>query len=480
MKSIFKSVLLLGVMMMAYSCVLDDIDTQITEEEAIANIKLECDALDSYTVQATKPQAISFRISSTTPWTVEGADKVSWLTVTPASSSVSSLSEDVKITASVNDTFDDRSATITVTGKNTNITKKITITQLRHGKLVVTPLTEKFAKAGNSQTFSLQANMHWEATAADSWLTLEPTSGDSDGDLKSFTIKATAAANEALSRETTVTVASGDDTETFTVIQKGESLEILPAETTAIDRTGGSITMSVDATMEWSVSCDNPAFTVTKQSDSEFKISADFNNQFAERKGKVTVKPVSSEFGDIDSEVEISQDINFKFDGHCEVLEDGSVKIYGDQKSKVTTIDAYRYASFVLTMGDKHFEEKGILCLSTHDAGSSGNTEYECQIRLGGNIRLRSNGGNTEYNTLYFELTQDELNALTTYRMDFAPDAGQIKLEFFYNGTSRASMNSKSAFESEDSVGGHYFFGYDTAGSDGTWYVVKSCDITEL
>ena len=479
MKSIFKSVLLLGVMMMAYSCVLDDIDTQITDEEAIANIKLECDALDSYTVQATKPQAISFRISSTTPWTIEGADKVDWLTVTPASSSVSSLSEDIRITAGVNETFADRSATITVTGKNTNISKNVTITQLRHGKLVVNALTDHFTKSGNSQTFSLQSNLHWEATAADSWLTLEPTSGDSDGDLKTFNVKATASANEAITRETTITVTSGDDVETFKVIQRGESLEILPGET-SIDRKGGSLTFTVDASMEWNVSCDNPAFTVTKLSNTEIKVSAGFNNVFAERKGKVTIKPVSTAFGDIDSSVEISQGVNFDFSGHYDILDDGSIKIYGDQKSKVTTKDGYRYASFVLTMGEKHFEASGILCLSTHDAGASGNTEYECQIRLGSKLRLRSNGSDTDYNTQSIEITQDEMNALTTYRMDFAPDSGNIRLEFFYNGTSRASMTTKSAYESDPSVSGHYFFGYDTTGSDGTWYVVKSCDITEL
>ena len=102
MKYIFKSALLLSLLLAASSCVLDEIDSQPASEP-----RLECDALEAYTIQATKPQAVSFRVNATTPWTVTASPEVKWITITPASSAVSSLSEDVRVTVAANTDFAD-------------------------------------------------------------------------------------------------------------------------------------------------------------------------------------------------------------------------------------------------------------------------------------------------------------------------------------------------------------------------------------
>ena len=121
MKKIFNTVACLSAALLAFSCVMDKIDTQITDEEAIAQIRLECDALESYTIQSQNPQAVSFRVSSTTPWTITGFENSGWLTVEPASSAVSSLSEDVTVKAIANTELSERSVTLKVTGKNTDL-----------------------------------------------------------------------------------------------------------------------------------------------------------------------------------------------------------------------------------------------------------------------------------------------------------------------------------------------------------------------
>ena len=271
MKSIFKIAACLSfVSLLVYSCKLEEIDSQMTEEEAIAAIKLDCDALESYTIQATKPQAVSFTVSSTTPWTV--TTDVDWLTVSPASSADSSLSEDVRITAAANTGLSDRNATVTVAGKNTSIKYTIAITQMRKGKLTVTPFTEEFALDGAKQTFTLETNLPWEAHAEDEWLTLSPASGESDGTLKSFTVEVTAAANKSVTRNTKIIVISGDEKNEFTVNQKGQSLEVLPLESPAIDRKGGELIFGVNATMDWIVESDNEAFTAVK--DGTDKVSS--------------------------------------------------------------------------------------------------------------------------------------------------------------------------------------------------------------
>ena len=176
MKTIFKTIACLSAALLAYSCVLDEIDTQITDEEAIAQIRLECDALESYTMQSQKPQAVSFRVSSTTPWEITGFED-SWLTVEPASSKVSSLSEDITVKATANNTLSDRTVTLTVKGANTTITHSINITQMRMGQLTVEPIVGDYDKAGATKTFTVSSNISWEATAADDWLTLNPSSG---------------------------------------------------------------------------------------------------------------------------------------------------------------------------------------------------------------------------------------------------------------------------------------------------------------
>ena len=471
MKSIFKSVLLLGVMFAAYSCVLDDIDTQITDEEAIAKIKLECNALESYTIQASKPQAVSFRISSTTPWTIEGADDVDWITVSPSSSSESSLAEDIRITVSANSTYQSRSATLTVTGRNTEISYPIQIVQNPLAKIEMTPLSGEFERTGGSQSFTVKSNLNWSVSAADSWLTFSPANGEAS---KSVTVKATAAENPVLDRSTTVTLVSGDVAEVFTVNQKGNILEWVPVDSPSIDRRGGDILLEVNSTMDWTVECDE-GFTATKEGD-KAKVSAGFNNLFVPRKFKVYLKPANEAITGVKIPMEISQDVNFEF-SNVEQLSDGSVKILGDKKSRITTKDAYRYVSLVWTLGDRHIGEGIHMCCETHDVA-----EYQCQIILGSKARLRTNGSATTYNTASVAVTEDNLKTVTTYRMDFLPDgSNNIKLELFFDGVSLGSLSSTSGYAADKTASGYYFLGYEDTGSDASnWYVVKSCDLTVI
>lgn len=475
MKNIFKTALCLSLLLAAYSCKLEEIDSQPAQDP-----RLECDALEAYTIQATKPQAVSFRVNSTTPWTVSVSDGADWLSVEPASSSVSSLSEDVRITAKANADLKDRAAVVTVKGENTSITYTVQITQMRKGQLTVVPVAGEFSADGGQQSFSVESNLSWDVTAADSWLTFSANHGDTDGTMKKVTVQAIAAANKSVVRSTTMTVVSGDEKREYLVNQNGQFLEFLPVDDPAIDRLGGELELNVKASMDWKVEVSDPAFTATKVGNDKVKLSAPFNNRFAAREVAVTIKPVSSEYGDVSSALTVSQDINFEFSGHVEILSDGSAKVYadgdGDKKSRITTRDAYRYVSCVVTLGEKKIEKSAQMFLCTHDCGA----EYQCQIDLAGNKRLRSNGSGTSYKTTKFDITQDELQAIETYRMDFVPDAGNVKLEFFYNGTSKASQSSVSVFESDPEAVGHYFFGYDKVVTDGTWYVVKSFDVTPI
>lgn len=463
--------------LLALSCVMDKIDTQITDEEAIANIRLECDALESYTIQAENPQAVSFSVSSTTPWEITGVPD--WLTVSPLSSSVSSLAEDIVVKASANAGFTDRSATLTIKGKNTEIAPKVVITQLRKGKLQVTPISGEFEKSAGSKTFDIESNVSWSASVDDDWLSLSDYEGDGNK-----TVTASATQNKALIRTTTVRVESGDLKYNFEVVQKGERLEFINVASTEIAAAGGELVLSVSATLDWNVSCDNAVFTVSKVGTDQVKISAPGNNKFIERGAKVILSPSASGFDGVSNSLDITQGVMFTFDGNYEILSDGSVKLSSGAKSRVITAEKYRYARLVITMGDVNFGDKGEMWCSV---AANGCNIYN-QLSLGGNLRIRTDGtlpnaGTSTYKNTTYSITKDELNAMTEYRFDVLPNTATPAnhyLRFYYNGTMKAEQDFLSIFADDPTAEGNYWFGFYNTTTDGTWYIVKSCDITPI
>ena len=562
MKTITRIFATLCVLGAAAACQQFEIDTQMTPEKEYANLRLVCDALTTYSVPATRPDNITFNVSSNSPWTVTRSGGADWCTVTPSSSSASSLVSDVVLSFADNDSGEDRTATLTIAAERISKYYTVTITQAKKGKLYVTPVASDYAATGGPLTFTINTNVPWEIRTDVSWLHFDPEKGNPDPDGRTMTITATADASDVMERMATVTVIAGDDEETFDVTQKGNfemteitgefpgaggsqelklrtdlpwtvsadkdwitfdkeegagdgkltvitvtakpnedvarkavitvrvagqdysfevhqggaSFNIVPPADPTIDRMGGELLIEVNASKDWTPQTDVPGFTVEKVDNSHFKVVAGFNNLFAQRKGAVSIVSAT---GATDS-IELTQDVNFSFEGHYEVLDDGSVKVYVDQKTRVTLIDPVRYVSFVLTMGEVSFDDKAEFVLNTHDANGG---EMQCQIRLGaGKNRLRTNGGATEYNTKTIGITKDQLNAMTEYRMDFRPNAedpAKVDLEFFYNGSSMALMTSKSPFAGYPDAASHYFFGCEDASSgSATWYIVKTCDVT--
>lgn len=492
MKYIFNTALCLTLLFAAFSCKLEEIDSQPVGEP-----RLECDALESYTVQAAKPQAISFRVNATTPWTVSVSEGASWLTVSPASSSVSSLSEDVRISATANENLADRSAVITVKGENASKSYSIQVTQVRKGKLTVTPVAQEYEADGGVQSFSIESNLTWEVSAADSWLSFDQDKGDTDGSMKTVTVKATAAMNKSITRSTQVTVVSGDEKQVFTVNQKGQSLEFLPDQVVEVPRQGGEIMLNVKASMDWTVESDNAAITATREGSDKVKVSAAFNNIFAPRTARIILRPVSAEYGNVSNSIEVTQSINFKLDGKYEVLADGSVKLSCGAKSRVTTLDKYRFVNLVLSLGDVNFGDKGELWCAVNAADCNIYT----QISLGGNIRIRQDGNlplttkpsgesiSTYKNVNLSGMDKAALNAIKEYRFEVLPeftddpDYPGVKwhvVNFWYNGTLNTTLNFRSVFADDASAAGAYWFGFSNSTSDGTWYIVKTCDVTPL
>jgi stress response protein SCP2 len=562
MKPITRIFATLCVLLAAAACQQFKIDTQMTPEKEYANLRLVCDALDSYTVPATRPDNITFNVSANSPWTVTRSSGADWCTVTPSSSSSSSLITDVVVSCADNDGGEDRSATLTIRAERINKYYTVTINQSRKGKLFVTPFAKDFAATGGPLSFTINTNLPWEVRTDVSWLSFNRENGQPDPDGRTITVIATAEPSDVMERVATVTVVAGDDEETFDVTQKGSfemtaitgqfpgtggaqalklrtdlpwtvsadkdwitfdkesgegsnaqtvitvtakpnddaarkavitvtaggeahtfevsqagsAFSIIPPADPTLPARGGELVVEVDATKSWEPKTEVPGFTVEKVDDSHFKVTAPWNSLFADRKGAVSIVSAS---GATDS-IEITQYCNFDVQ-NGEVLEDGSVKLSGDKGTRIYLKEGIRCMTLTLTMGEKHFGDAGQLWVQ----GAIGSVNLYNQLSLGGNTRIRTDGNmadegaSSSYTSTKYTITKDELNAMTTYEYGFKPNADPTHLDMWFkvDGTEKVSHSGPNPFLYNPALV-NYYFGFYSTTSDGSWYVVKGCDIT--
>ena len=410
---------------------------------------------------------LNFTIQTNQAWEIRSSEE--WLSFNRESGEPDPDGRTITIIATAApSTVMERMATVTITAGEEEETFEVA----QRGKFELAEIASAFKAAGGTQVLKLRTDLPWEVDADKDWISFDRTEGTGDGKYTDITV--TAAANDAFVRTANITVKAGDASKSFEVTQQGVSFEIVPPADATIAAAGGDLTVEVNCSIAWEVVAEDPAVTVAKVDDSHFKVTAPFNNIFKEKAVKVSIKGAG---GALDS-ITLTQGCAFTIED-ADVLEDGSVKIYGDKKSRVTLTDPCRYVSFVLLMGEVSFDDKAQFCLSTHDA--AGDSELQCQINMAGNKRLRTNGGHTTYGSSKFDLTVDELNAIKEYKMEFRPNAenpANIDLEFFYNGTSKKVHTSTSPY-TDPAASGHYFFGTESAAEgSATWYIVKSCTPT--
>ena len=440
------------------------------ETQPEVEIAMSTDVRESYTFSGTNPQPATFSIGSTTPWEITGYESADWLSVKPASSALSSLSADVTLTAVPNDTYEARTATLTLKGEGIDKVWTINITQGMKSKFYVQPIAEEFEGGESSLPFTIETNLAWEVRSADAWLTFDKTSGVGTGAIE--TITATAAANPGIERTTTVTVTAGAETETFTVRQGGMTLEFITTELEMINYAGGEALLDVEASVDWTVTSSAEWLTVEKV-DSQVKATAAANSAFAPRTAVVTI----SGFG-ITAEFEVAQDSPYELK-NAEILEDGSVKLDGAAGARINIKEGLRYFTATLSVKEISFGEKGQFWFFSETDGDFGNWMTVGKFRLRTNNGAVSNYDNTYYDD---DMSVEFLNTMTKYEFTVTPDAetpGNGKFLFTVNDTTVESHSWASPFAGTDTVF-EWYFGFNSATSDGTYYIIDSCTITPI
>lgn len=415
---------------------------------------------------------LTFRIQTNVAWEIHSS--ASWLTFNRESGEPDPEGRSFAIiaTAAPSNVLE-RTATVTVVAGDDEETFDV----VQKGSFSVVEISSAFASAGESKSITIKTDLPWEVSADKDWITFDKTSGTGTGSAEA--IVATAAANDGAARKATVTVSAGGVDKTFEVSQSGLVFEIVAPSSTELPRLGGEMVIAVNSSLSWEPSTDVAGWEVEKIDATSFKVKAAFNNIFKPKVGKVVITA-----GSATAELELSQDINFKFEGNCEVQEDGSVKVSSGAKSRVTTLDQYRYMKMDIQFGDVNFGDSAELWAAVSAAGCN----IYNQLSLTGNKRIRTDGslpvsGTSTYKNTYFDITKDELNAMTSYSFYVEPNAttpGNQIVSFLYNGTEKAQQDCLSVFAADATAAGAYWFGFYNETSDGTWYIVKSCGITPV
>lgn len=415
---------------------------------------------------------LTFRIQTNVAWEIHSS--ASWLTFNRESGEPDPEGRSFAIiaTAAPSNVLE-RTATVTVVAGDDEETFDV----VQKGSFSVVEISSAFASAGESKNITIKTDLPWEVSADKDWITFDKTSGTGTGSAEA--IVATAAANDGAARKATVTVSAGGVDKTFEVSQSGLVFEIVAPSSTELPRLGGEMVIAVNSSLSWEPSTDVAGWEVEKIDATSFKVKAAFNNIFKPKVGKVVITA-----GSATAELELSQDINFKFEGNCEVQEDGSLKVSSGAKSRVTTLDQYRYMKMDIQFGDVNFGDSAELWAAVSAAGCN----IYNQLSLTGNKRIRTDGslpvsGTSTYKNTYFDITKDELNAMTSYSFYVEPNAttpGNQIVSFLYNGTEKAQQDCLSVFAADAAAAGSYWFGFYNETSDGTWYIVKSCGITPV
>jgi hypothetical protein len=441
------------------------------ETQPEVEIAMSTDVRETYTFSGTNPQPATFSIGATTPWEITGYEAAEWLTVKPASSALSSLSADVTLTVVPNETYEQRSVTLTLKGEGIDKVWTIEVVQGMKSKFFVQPITEEFEGGECSLPFTIETNLAWEVRAADAWLTFDKTSGTGTGAIE--TITATAAENPGVERTTTVTVTAGAETETFTVLQKGgKTLEFVTTELEMISYAGGEALLDVNASMDWTVTSSAEWLTVERVG-AQVKATAAASNGFAARTAVVTIAG-----DDLTAEFEVSQDTPFELKD-AELLADGTVKLDGAAGAKINIKEGLRYFTATISVKEISFGDSGQFWFFSSTDGDFGNWMSVGKFRLRTNNGAVSNYDNTYYDD---DMSVEFLNTMTKYEFTVIPDAetpGNGKFIFTVNDTTIESHSWASPFAGTDTVF-EWYFGFNSAVSDGTYYIIDSCTITPI
>ena len=223
-------------------------------------------------------------------WTAAFKGAADWCTLSPASGAAGP--NKVKVIAVENETNDNRTVTVVITAQTA--VKEVVVTQLQKDALVISgEKTFSVPSEGGEVKFAVNHNLAIDVTTEADWLTQTKAMETSE-------ITFAVAANTGAERTAEIVVKAGALKQTLTVTQAAwvPVFEVEPAADQWIALEGGSVSVTVNANVEYTVTVgENDWLTVTNEGG-VYTFTAGANAAFEYRSIDVTVAPVDETFAE--------------------------------------------------------------------------------------------------------------------------------------------------------------------------------------
>ena len=223
-------------------------------------------------------------------WTAAFKGAADWCTLSPASGAAGP--NKVKVIAVENETNDNRTVTVVITAQTA--VKEVVVTQLQKDALVISgEKTFAVPAEGGEVKFAVNHNLAIDVTTEADWLTQTKAMETSE-------ITFAVAANTGAERTAEIVVKAGALKQTLTVTQDAwvPVFEVEPAADQWIALEGGSVSVTVNANVEYTVTVgENDWLTVTNDGG-VYTFTAGANAAFEYRSIDVTVAPVDEAYAE--------------------------------------------------------------------------------------------------------------------------------------------------------------------------------------
>lgn len=413
-------------------------------------LRMDIDAMSTYTVLGTEPSDVVFNINSSTPWRIISGNE--WCKPSPETNTANNTSTQVVVSFEPNEALISRSTTLLIKAEGVLKDKVITITQEAKELFEIRSNTEIVPIEGGTIEFGITSNRPWVIKTSSLFLTnMDKRTGEGNEKGEEEIVKITIPRSESIKRKTGVISVSTDLREqSFTVIQDGSYIEV--EEQTPISFSGNEEEkmIAIKANVGWRAEIPQEHknwLTAEKTNNNELRIRLKENFAFVGRTGIIELIAEEEQFTELNTKVEVQQNIRFILSGSCLLdEEDGSVKV----SDKGTVVPTYKIKKGHLTFDFKNINLTGagsLMILMSSADGDNGSYRLNLNPSDVKNSGLWSGGtiGYGAYTKLAFNSHQ-EVNAirkLDLYIEESETSSDKIDIRLLIDGEERAILKNK-------------------------------------
>lgn len=418
------------------SCDEGGIDSQVN-----GDLRVGTTAQASYTVSASAA-TIKFNVTSNTPWEISSDQ--SWCTVTPVSSTVSALVQEVTIATEVNPDAKARTAVLTIKGDGVD-NQTVKVTQDAKGELNVAMFetSELFGRTGGTRQLTILSNKPWTINSDKSWLTFDITSGEGSDDM--YVVNATVAENSGNMRKAIITIKTNSVDSVYEITQDGNLLEVTNIADSMYNGTVQTQTYNINANMSWKATVDSEygwihiTSSATGDESGELTIEVDENNVFSaeDRVGYIKISPTTPIPGLEDVYITVRQSMAFTIltPASTTINADGTVTMTGaGGELQMQTKGVYGLGTFTWKFASVNIPENGELYIAGDANVNSKFWIYPTEFKFW-------SGGDWGWSWAdmgMLSLQGNNLNDLTEWKLDFDLDPAnteKVIVDVYFNGS---------------------------------------------